>query len=168
MRVRLPEELCGATYDAVTVGDVAHVDVPGVGRVVLPVASLTEVKPELPPEPPVDSVVRVGGWGGWVLDRHEEGKWYTTGDEFPWSWEKVCAKGTPVLLVEPPEPVTLPWTSNGVQVQQTTDDGRPGMNVFVSTKTASYGYAHLKPADAREMARALWTAADLAEAQATP
>jgi hypothetical protein len=36
--------------------------------------------------------------------------------------------------------------------------------VHVSTKNASYGFDHLPPDRAREMARALWAAANAAEA----
>lgn len=108
MRVRLPVELTGVDLDATIVGDLAHVEVPGVGRVVLPAAAVTEVKAPLP-EPPNLSVVTVDGE---VYQRDDDPswvKWWQAGSNVSTDWKAICAKGTPVLLVPAPEPVALPF-----------------------------------------------------------
>jgi hypothetical protein len=170
VRYRLPEELVGVDYAASSIqGGVATFEIPGVGRVMLPAESLTEVAPPLPPEPPVGSVVRAQApgresGGRWVFEHTDDGVWYTTAHDRPYEWRDLRA-GAPVLLVPDPfgEPVELPWRCNGVEVQQTRSDTGPGHLVHVSTKGASYGFDHLPPDRAREMARALWAAANAAE-----
>lgn len=126
---------------------------------------LVEVEP---PEPPNGTVLRTRTLSPAVYQRSDqgcdtEGAWWATGDEVPVRWEAIAHLEFE-RLVPAPEPVELPWLLGGVQVQQTTDNDKPSDRVLVSTKNASYGFVHFDPTTAREMARALWTAADQAEA----
>jgi hypothetical protein len=121
---------------------------------------LTEVKPPLPPELPVGLYQDANG----QVWQHES-NWWGPGAEVATDWENAHRHGPFTRLVPDPfaEPVTLPWRCNGVEVQQTRSDTGPGHLVHVSTKNASYGFDHLPPDRAREMARALWAAANAAE-----
>ena len=171
-RYRLPDALGGEEMDdleeaGAPIGTVAFILE---GHLVCVARGLlTEVEPPLPPEPPVGSVVRAQApgresGGRWVFEHTDDGVWYTTAHDRPYEWRDLRA-GAPVLLVPDPfgEPVELPWRCNGVEVQQTRSDTGPGHLVHVSTKGASYGFDHLPPDRAREMARALWAAANAAE-----
>jgi hypothetical protein len=178
-RYRLPDELGGGEYEALTdfrskAGDGwrHRFNVPGVGLVDVPTECLIEVRPPLPPEPPVGAVVL---FGGEAVQRFEDNEladdasahWASVGTTDRWTWARLVEiGGTLVHLASAPEPVALPWSCYDAEVSQTHDEVEgPGRHVYVSTKPARYGYAHLKPAEAREMARALWTAADAVEAQ---
>ena len=132
---------------------------------------LERVKPPLPEEPPYKTVVLDDDGQAWqrfapaVGDPLKTSEWSCAGGAADEDWAGLNAYGPLTRLVPDPfaEPVELPWRSDGVDVQPTTDDGRPGPNVYVSTKRASYGFAHVRPSVARAMARALWAAADQAE-----
>lgn len=131
---------------------------------------LEEVSPPLPPEPPVGSVVLDGKGRAWQRvgppnEDHQGCRWWSSHDVTDDTWAGLNQGYAPLTrLVPAAEPVTLPWRGNGVVVEQTIDGAGPGSFVHVSTKDASYGFCHLKPDVAREMARALWTAAEQAEA----
>jgi hypothetical protein len=72
-------------------------------------------EPELPPEPPIGSVVihddisREDPWGGTIYRRDIEG-WFTPGGiGYPVPWKHLCSGGiTPVLLVRADQTVVLP------------------------------------------------------------
>lgn len=95
MKYRLPEELCGADYEGYVHGGVLTVEVPGIGRVMIPASAVTEVKDPLPPEPARGVVVSVGVF---VYQRLDD-DWYQPGEDFGASWAQVCSNGTPVRLV---------------------------------------------------------------------
>lgn len=125
MRYRLHSALGGGEYDDAgdrTIGTVGF-QFDGIeGLVYLPRKVLTEVKPPLPPEPPVGSVVLVGadpahdarsGLVSGLVSRRYGAGWSTPGDdsgEFA-TWTEVCDGGPPVLLVPDPlaEAPELPW-----------------------------------------------------------
>jgi hypothetical protein len=72
------------------------------------ISLLTKVEPELPPEPPVGSVVRCGlltyeRVQGTNDDYDQEfDAWLVPGGEVPSTWEMVCKNALPVLLVPDP------------------------------------------------------------------
>lgn len=178
-RYRLPEALGGGEYEEYVhldggteapVGTVAFLEdgvLFCVGR-----GLLTEVKAPLPSEPPVGAFVHLASYFG-VYERVDRG-WISANEPSGGAaheWEalrRLNSGDAPVRLL--PEPFTgpvvaLPWESHGVEVKQTTNGLGLGDHVFVSTKGASYGFAQVKPAEARDMARALWAAADAVEAK---
>lgn len=131
---------------------------------VLPATMLVEVPDPLPPQPPVGSFVFLDEPMMVLHRRDDHGiDWVNLANNNWFTWANICEMGTPVQLVPAPPVVELPWKNHGVEVQRTITDSGPGDHVFVSTKGASYGFAHLKPAVAREMAAALIAAADEAE-----
>lgn len=169
MRYRLPEALGGGECTIVErdpaltlMGKPAHVVMTEDGTyVVVQTGTLTKVKLPLPEEPPIGSVGRCDE--GYIHIR--QGRSWTNHDDVPATWSEVYSHGFTLLVPDPfAEPVELPWGgSHGLKVSQTHTDSGPGDKVYVSTKGASYGFAHVKPSLAREMARALWAAADAAE-----
>jgi len=87
-------------------------DLPGVGRIRIQKEALVEVEEPLPPEPPVGSVVLATTANKpWVFVREEPGWWYTTAMERAFTWDDVCTRSVPVLLVPDPlaEAPELPW-----------------------------------------------------------
>ena len=176
MRYRLPEVLGGGECTVVErdpaltlMGKPAHVVMTEDGTyVVVQTGTLTVVMPE---EPPNLTVLRAGT----AVYQRDDGLGRDVGSTRSWWWMAGRAQSTDwpsiarlefVRLVPDPfaEPVELPWGgSHGLKVSQTHTDSGPGDKVYVSTKGASYGFAHVKPSLAREMARALWAAADAAE-----
>jgi hypothetical protein len=130
------------------------------------VGLLTRVKPPLPPEP---------GLGAVVLDRHDRawqhvdayrGDWCCTVDDLGADWVELTRDDGPLrTLVEAPEPVNLPWDHrdrDGCRIE-VHESPRPWGACRVNTSRG----VDLTPAMAREMARALNTAADNAEREAT-
>jgi len=124
----------------------------------IPQWALVEVEPPLPPEPDKPA---------YFVDRDEKvwqkvrsGWQCITGGRLPWAdlWRDYGPL-TRLMLDPFAEPVELPWAVYGIRVGQCVFGGSPANRVFVSS-----GYTHLKPTQAREMAKALWAAADAADA----
>jgi hypothetical protein len=154
---RLPTSLGGTVAESIDQDDnLICFDFEGVNRVVwLPLSCLTEVKPPLPPEPPVFAVVLVAGR---AYQRIGD-RWCTHG-EMPHTWDMICEMGTPQHVVFY-EPVDLPWKG----VSGLTVDLPPGEHppVFISFGARGTTWAIHSVDDLRGAARALWTAADLQE-----
>jgi hypothetical protein len=177
VRYKLPESLGGGEYDCIFDSDLCEdgrsvaFDLPDLDRIVLlPSWILTPVKPPLPEEPPVGAY-RIGGVLCMRVSSEPAKCWvYQTKDELfsEETFADLCSDfGTDVVRLVPDpfaEPVALPWKNgHGVEVSQTRTDTGMGDQVYVSTKYASYGFAHVEPDVARDMARALWAAAGAAE-----
>lgn len=151
--VKVPDEQVGAWY------------------VLVPRDALTEVKPPEPTElgwylatiGETTQIVRKVEAEGWSVGSNGGflSTWKTLNEDFPGI--------TMVRLIPAPEPVTLPWKGadhdgRSIDVQRTEghlEERHPGLGVFVAT---SFHGGFIRPDQAREMARALWTAADEAEA----
>jgi hypothetical protein len=177
-RYRLPEALGGGecrvlnppsgngVYVRVTLGEGDEAFTIDIDRNLL-----TEIREPLPEEPPFGAVVMVDGEACQHFDTpyEEELVWAIVGSPKRISWVQLCdlaLPGEPTRLIPDPfaEPVELPWKNgHGVEVSQTRTDTGMSDQVYVSTKYASYGFAHVGPDVARDMARALWAAADAAE-----
>lgn len=170
LKYRLPEVLGGGEVEAANdepgypkVG----FDLPGVtGRLWLDRGDVTEVKAPLPEEPPNGSVVIADGDAFLRVDHGDEARWWRTGSLGGQSWTRICkADPNPRLLVEAPEPVTLPWVAicqtdtESLRIDGADSDGH------VPVIIPGVGTVYLNSANARTGARALWTAADQAEAQ---
>jgi hypothetical protein len=165
---RLPEVLGGAEAELIQWNDkhypsFASLDIGGV-VVIVPQEHLTEVKPPLPPEPekPAYVVDRTEH----VWQRRRTGWQCITGGQQSWAdlWRDF---GPLSRLVPDPfaEPVELPWRLRGVEVRQGVhSDGGPGGLVAIRRPGGGASAQALAPCEAREMARALWAAADAAEA----
>lgn len=173
MKYRLNDDV-GGEWDAVAVhGGKVGFDFPGVeDRVWLPIDLLDEVLPPQPDEPEPGAyqigdviAVRLGHSG--PIPGCE---WFATSDilrPYRWStWPDLWAlAGTDDATVVPlrPDPhagpVDLPWTAQGGQVivKLMGDDWTIGI-------TLPRDRTFLMPAEARDMARALWHAATRAEA----
>jgi hypothetical protein len=158
VQVEIPVQLRGYPSDMVRASDGTEL--------VMQRRHLTVVEPPLPPEPPVGSVVRVtiGGESRVFTHLNEDvaltlGGWRDARTWTDWSW--LCEYG-PVLLVPDPfaESVELPWSpGKGTWVVWPLDDGDE-----VSVSVPGGKHYGLSLADARAMARALWSAANAAEA----
>jgi hypothetical protein len=181
---RLPEALGGGEVEIVPDPSATHPPMTGYVRVViesaeesfpidLPFSVLTKVERPLPPEPPPGSVVLVGAdaddpLSGYVY-RHYHGAWAVPGEEDFTTWAGVCKLGIPVRLVPDPfaEPVELPWRANGrgtgLSASIEVGNGAMAGAVYVRLVTPSAAPIQIG-IPAREMARALWAAADAAEA----
>lgn len=176
MRYRLPDALGGGecVYHADGIDNdrivVELVDtVPGL-RLELELSVLTEVKPPLPPEPPQLVTVRVGA-RAFVRDDLVLSRASWVGPDGRHTWSELCDLAQqktgfpPVLLVPVPEPVELPWSTPFLL-------GATGVRVFIgdsSIRVEVLGkHIGITTAEAREMARALWTAADAAENGGAP
>lgn len=139
--------------------------------------------PSLPPEPPDGSVVRIGERGP-IFDRDDSAvpgnecwgdrRWLGFGpDAKPLriTWAEVCTGGTPVRLAPDPfgEPVELPWEPAAPwslpYVRVAAEPGGVGLTIGQTVDTSD-GYA-LDAAEARSLARALWSAANQADALPT-
>jgi len=182
VRYKLPEALGGGEYEALTdyrskAGDDwrFRFRIPDVGLVDVPAESLTEVKPPLPPEPPVGSVVLDQNGRVWQSRAGRPGpdsvsQWQSVmGGQQPWTYVGTLK---PTLLVPDPfaEPVELPWedastmgTPIGLKIsghdEMSLDFGHPGAR-FPTTGVLLNGYR------ARRLAAALVAAAN--EMEATP
>lgn len=178
---KMPQVLGGGEVEATEewggcAGGRPEYQIGGITVLMPPGMPLEAVKPPLPAEPPVGGVVRADFKAqdmldieSWVFEHGEipapnGNSWCGAGRDEAFSWAQICELGTPVRLVPAPEPVNLPWecrddANNGVLVEES--DVRRGQ-IYVDAENA-----HILPADAREMARALNTAADQAEREAT-
>jgi hypothetical protein len=170
VRYLFPDDLGGGEHEALTsfcskAGNDwrFRFDLPGIGLVDIPEGALTEVKPPLPEEPPVGSLVHLASDYG-VYERVARG-WLNAGDAagkaFDWdTLIRLNSGDAPVRLVPDPfaEPVELPSMVASVQVSRTIPEGKL---VFL---TVSAGYEHLTNEQAKQVARALWAAAAAAEA----
>lgn len=175
-RYRLPEILGGAEcvfhskgyQDGCWIVELVDT-VPGM-RLELESTALVAVAPPLPPQPPLWATVVVGEHQ--IFQHQPRGSvsgYSVPGHPEDYTWAEVCSGGTPVPLVPAPEPVELPWSAP-------YRDGVIGIEVFIKDAapdceggTARVGVLGkdigITWAEAREMARALWTAADAAEAR---
>jgi hypothetical protein len=164
-RYRFPPELGGGERPSSPNRDappgtvafaVTDVDNTGAWVVYVPLALLTKVDPPRP-EPPMWSVVQIGGSFFERTDRD----WVdlTTGARLP--WVQVCEVGTPTRLVPDPsgDPVELPWTHVDPYGAKATIRTWPVGIVRVEIP----GSCDLLAGEARSMAHALWAAADAAE-----
>ncbi len=134
------------------------------------VGLLTEVKPPLPAEPPIGSVVTVDGEAAQRFeDNYEadnpEKHWASVGTTQRWTWAQVCGLGEVVLLIPDPfQTVTLPWGGT-----QSNDAERVVVDRYdaanVSLVLAGRATAWFPLDTAREVALALWAAADAKAAQ---
>ncbi len=176
-RYKLPEVLGGGEHESVgTHGAMVGFELDGVtGRLWLTTTDLTEVKPPLPPEPPVGTfayaVVDDLNCGETVLHRRSETgiDWLDLRRQRWFTWADICSWPiVPVLLVPAPEPVELPWTG-GASLGHAVSLGRLGAReplLQITRKDGSSAAScHLGADDLRALARAAWTAADQAEAQ---
>lgn len=116
----------------------------------------------VPPEPPNNSAVKVGR----QIYRRDDAAaeddgyhWFSAGVRTPCSWVDLTDRGTPVLLVPAPEPVTLPWKNVDNDGDRLTI--QRGENPHLIEVKASDGHGNLvivyAPRD--ELLRAVWTAA---------
>lgn len=183
MRYRLPESLGGGEFEAFIdyhrVGelgaDFVRFDVPGVGLVDIERGGLTEVKPPLPPEPPIGSVVRDKNGRVWVsLQGPTPYVWQSTvGGKERWA-DLVAGRGPLTLLVPDPfaEPVELPYTlsvGHHTKVRISAPVSRIGPIVALSLASGGrFVSPDMAPATARDLARALWAAADAAVTEKLP
>lgn len=136
---------------------------------------LERVTPPPPEEPPNFAVVRVGT-RAYIRDDLPAANhlnWY--GPEGRKSWDELCGMANrftgfpPVLLIPDPfaEPVALPWSAATEPISSL----RPTLyveaavlpGVHITARPFGDGQWQLSPAVARDMARALWAAADAAE-----
>jgi hypothetical protein len=178
MRYNLPKALGGGEVEALgpasgAVVVVAPLEAPEI-RVTLPWQWLTEVKPLLPEEPAIGTV---------VLDRYGQA-WQNTGgwscttstDDEPWS-ELHTRYGPLARLVPDPfaEPVELPWEATDDGADATEADAKyrrvdvslsaanGHKDVIVRVDVGRVNGIALSHGTARAMARALMAAADAAE-----
>lgn len=129
---------------------------------------LTEVKPPLPEEPPIGSVVLDDDGHAWQRFARAVGdprtsEWFSAGEAADEDWAGLNAYGPLTRLVPDPfaEPIGLPWTTGpvGVGYEPFGLGGGPH-KVAVSVRGEQ---ANVTAMVARDMARALWAAADQAE-----
>ena len=164
MIYRLPDILGGAELEATEwwsgcAGANHEYRIQGTSVTVSVPYGLTAVDPPLPPEPPVGTVVLDRDGRVWVsldLDRWQS---VVGGREF---WvDLVAARGPLTLLVPDPfgEPVELPWWSDDRSRIEVHPGAARSVTVWFWGKADTF-----RPASAREMAKALWAAADAAEA----
>lgn len=185
---RLPDALGGGEVEIVTpawadkaiVCEVALVSDPSV-RVTLARRLLVEVTPPLPPEPLTGYyLLKENSAAPLFVAEHEQdyGQWYVAGHEKAFSWSELCAHWPSLSftrLVPDPfaEPVELPWvgvaqkfSSIGPAEVSVELCEQPGLRFLVRVAARPFGDGEwrLSWPRAREMARALWAAADTAEA----
>lgn len=133
-----------------------------------------EVGPPVPAEPPDGT--RLLGLDGATYERHDdwaatygEVRWYNTNSSGPDDWERVWRDAKPTTHLVPgpfAEPVEHPWESEGppyFYISGVDQDSLVGFTVGLTLDTSD-GYS-LSTKRARDMARALWAAADAAEAR---
>lgn len=153
-------------------------DLPGMEeRLWLPVACLTKITPPLPEEPPVGAVVRADFAAPdvarqlWVFEHAASpngNSWYGAGRDEAFSWADICALGNPQLLAPAPEPVALPWEftdADAITGRVTASPWVGGNRYDVLASIRGGDILGMNATQAREMARALWTAADKADEQ---
>lgn len=92
-------------YSSKDGGETVTFRIPGVGFVHVQRSALKPVKPPLPPEPPLWSVVlaKVPDWDAQSMfqrsDDHASGEgWYAPGVVERFEWAQLCELGTPVLV----------------------------------------------------------------------
>lgn len=163
---RLPDVLGGGevTPDGTFASGWPVVNVPGLGKIALHRDHLIEVKP---PQPEPGYYLATDDSDGAIVVAERDGEdWYLTGQigSVPWGavWDNYS---TFTRLIPAPEPVELPWKGQslyGAGLTIRLGEADP-VNIIVSGNIL----AAMEPAVAREMARALNTAADKAEAEAT-
>lgn len=167
-KYRLPEALGGGEVDVLhgMARDDGRVDcdVPEVGIVTVPFRALTEVQP---PEPPIGAFVHLASYYG-LYERIDRG-WIdgtlTGGKAYEWeTLVRLNSGDTPVRLAPVPfvEPVKLRWEQGPVGVDFAPEGlgGGPHKVVVVAGDDAR----NITALVARDMAHALWAAADAAEA----
>jgi hypothetical protein len=171
MRYKLPEALGGGE---VTVGErwsdgrttvTATMVDDGTVHLRLPLDLLTEVAEPLPEEPPVGSVVFDVSGDAW--QNTGIGGWQIAGGTDDATWRALSEHWGPVrVLVPAPPPVELPWNLRDISgVADRFAMVQPGGHLSILTigdRRESYSVV-LTPTQARDMARALWTAADRSE-----
>lgn len=167
---RFPEALGGREWaDSANHGDEVGFDLPGMERLWLPAAYLTEVTPPLPEEPAVGSfaVVTGGDFGLTVFHRHDQRgfDWFDIGAKAWDTWSVMHARGKVQVLVPAPEPVALPWAGEESDGGRITVDRYDAGNV--SVVLAGRATAWFPLATAREFGQAVIAAADQAEAAAS-
>jgi len=175
-RYRLPEALGGGEYEEhrradgsteAPMGTVAFLEngaLVCVARVLL-----TEVKPPMPPEPPVGSFVHLASYYG-VYERVDRG-WISANDAAAevYEWDtllRLNSGDTPVQLVPYPfaEPVELPWRLAIADLNPFNWSAMVACSIRPDRAACVTASAYLTADEARAMARALWTTADAAEA----
>ena len=174
MRYRLPEVLGGGEYEgrpgALLMADHIALNIPGAGGKAASVyvyrGFLTEIEEPLPEEPPPLAVVLDKDGKAWQHTGGYRGPWECTHDDGGEDWGDLNRDYGPLTRLVPDpsaEPVELPWSKHlheSVVNVVTGDFGE------VLVETISGGRAMLlplNPPEARDMARALMTAADAAE-----
>lgn len=175
-RYKMPEVLGGGEFEEHPRGTPTAAEAPSgtvaflINGCLVCVAAglLTAVKPPLPEEPPVGSFVLVTVQSKVLHRRNDAGiDWWDYLGKCWLTWAQVCELGTPVRLVPAPEPVELPWAyhrdSKSIVIVRL---GSINSSCPVRIDTRD-DYEYVSADAAREMARALNTAADKAEAEAT-
>lgn len=156
---RFPDALGGGEHEGSKNGVLAEFNLPGLDEaLLLPLSVLTEVKPDVPPEPPMWTIAQVGHW---LIQRRDNRdamiSWYDLERKTWLTWEQVWAEGDvvlymPVPKVELPANGTLfysdPWTVSRVKWMVTIETLQPDLD--------------LSPDQAKAMALALLTAAEAA------
>lgn len=175
-RYRLPDILGGAEFEAAedTGSLLVGFDIDGVSeRLWFPRQDLTEVKPLLPPEPPDLTVLRAGHA---VYQRDDNapatqvtaGQWWMAGRLHSTDWASIAHLDFE-RLVPAPEPIALPWSAvcsfvpdDVIWINPPDSDGH--ICVYIKGSSRQLRLVHLTAEQARDGARALWAAADAAEA----
>lgn len=131
---------------------------------------LERVRPPLPDEPPVGAVVLDSDNRAWQHTMGHRGDWESTYDDMGDDWRGLNDGAGPLTRLVPDlfaEPVALPWSAATEPISSL----RPTLyveaavlpGVHITARPFGDGQWQLSPAVARDMARALWTAADAAE-----
>lgn len=169
-RYKLHASLGGGELESVSDG-VSRVEfhLPGmVGNAWLPRSVLTEIKPKRP-EPPRLAVVF--GVDGRVFQRRPgagDCRWAEVGNLQRWTWEALCEdyEERDLLRMVAVEPTGLPWqhishSGYTTTVEALPDGTAPG--VVVELECGDIVTRRYNVNDARELARAIMTAADEVE-----
>jgi hypothetical protein len=145
------------------------IHVPGFdGAFTVPKHALIMVESPLPPEPPLWSVVLDRQGHAWQHIADGRGEWDCAVHDLGADWEELNRDRGPLIPLVPDPfavPVELPWT--GESSYGTKVEVLGGVDVDLRIQSKSGGFpatASFKPDRARELARALWAAADQAEA----
>lgn len=170
-RYRLPDALGGGEVDVLHgfARDDGRLDcdVVGVGVITVPARALVEVKPPLPDEPahptPGNLSYFVDRYGvAWHNSIHHD-QWQSSGGRPNLSWGDLWLNAGPLTRLVPDpfaEPVELPWRRKFDDSSDLVVDRSKASNRAVYVDGL---YGHITAEEARDMARALWTAADAAE-----
>lgn len=165
MKYLLPKELGGAEVEAEEfwggcAGAQPEYHLPGGFTLLAPKGEpLTPVAPPQPEEPSPGAYDINGQLCQHFADRADEQRWCIIGHlpilTWPQLWEQI---GGPDVTIQPLvalPTVELPFKRRGVEVSRTRPDGD---DVYLSTKGASYGFAHLSDNDATAVAYAILSA----------